>query len=220
VTSNGTTVNISTGGTYIGSGGVSFSAAIVSGTFYLYYTTTSTGSNATMKFMVRRWSNSAGGPAGVPSYSGASSSSSAAGPNESIQFNNGGLLDGSSSFLIDSTNQVMILNGEEYSVLSGPITIVDNTTNGTLFTYPAATYPFVVVEYSIVRNGNYRVGRIFITNDGTNPSYSEDYVSTTSAGATGVTISATIVGGNVEVQYTSTNLSLNGTFKYSVRRWS
>ncbi|CAN5950515.1 unnamed protein product [Sphagnum jensenii] len=102
VTTDGVNAEVTSGGAFINNTGVIFTGSIVAGVFNLLYTTTSTGSNATMKFMIRRWSNGPGGPSGVPSYSGSSSSVVAAGPNESIQFNQGGLLDGSSNFLIDT----------------------------------------------------------------------------------------------------------------------
>jgi hypothetical protein len=224
VTSDGTNVEVAVGGAYINNSGVLFTGAIVSGVFYLYYTTTSTGSSATMKFMVRRWSDGAGGPAGVPSYTGSSSSTTAAGPNESIQYNSGGLLDGNSNFLIDTAgNYIGItgairLNGLDQTILSAPITMLDNMSSPTaLFMFPAATFPYAVVEYSVVRDGCYRIGRFIIANDTTITSESDDYVETS---ATGVTLTATIVGGNVVVMYTTTSTGFNGTFKYSGRTWN
>jgi hypothetical protein len=218
ITSDGTNVDVTTGAAYIGTSGVTFNGIISGSNLLLRYNTTSTGSSATMKFMIRRWSNASGGPAGVPSYSGASSAGAAGGPIDSIQYNNSGILDGSSSFLLDPTNGFIVLNGLHYSILSSPITITDNTASpATLFSYAAATYPYAVVEYSIVRNGAYRTGRLLIANDGSSTAISEDFVNTTT---TGVTISATVSGGNVLVQYTSTSTGFNGTFKYSIRQWS
>jgi hypothetical protein len=223
VTTNGTTVEVAMGGAYINNSGVLFTGAIISGVFYLYYTSTSTGSAGTIKFMVRRWSDGAGGPAGVPSYTGSSSSVGAAGPNESIQYNSGGLLDGNSNFLIDTAGSyigitgAIKLNGLNQSILSSPLTLVDNTSSPTtLFTYPSST-SYAVIEYSVVRDGIYRVGSIIVTTDGTITSESDNYVETTS---TGVTFSATVTGGNVAIQYTTTSTGFNGTFKYSGRSWS
>jgi hypothetical protein len=225
LTSDGTNVSVSENGTYINNDGVTFDAIISGSNVILRYTTTSTGHNATMKFIIRRWSYLSGGPAGVPSYTGAAESIAAAGPPESIQYNNAGLLDGNSNFLIDATpspdttvNGYVVLNGLYYSVLSNPITIVDNTSSATtLFSYVAATFPYAVIEYSIVRDGDYRTGRMIIANDGTMTALSEDFVNTN---PTGVILSADIAGGNVNVQYTSTSTGFNGVFKYSVRQWS
>ena len=224
VTTDGVNVEVTAGGAYINNSGVSFSGAIISGVFYLYYTTTATGSNGTMKFMVRRWSDAAGGPSGVPSYSGSSSSTSAASPNQSIQYNDGGLLGGNSHFLIDTGGDyigiagAILLNGLSQTVLSGPITLTDNTSSpAALFSYPAATFPYAVVEYSVVRDGIYRVGRFLVANDGTITSESDDFIETSS---TGVTLTAIIVGSNVVIMYTTTSTGFNGTFKYSGRSWS
>jgi hypothetical protein len=218
ITTDGTNVDIATGGAYIGSTGVTFSGLISGGNIQLNYSTTATGNTATMKFMLRRWSNASGGPQGVPSYSGAAATTAAAGPNESIQFNNGGLLAGNANFLIDSTNGFIILNGMHMSILSNGITITDNTASPTtLFSYSATTYPFAVIEYSMVRNGTYRTGRLLIANDGSNTALSEDFVNTL---PTGVNITAQVSGGNVLVQYTSSSTGFNGTFKYSIRQWS
>jgi hypothetical protein len=224
VTSDGTNVQVAVGEAYIGNSGVSFTGAIVSGVFYLYYTTTATGSDGVMKFMVRRWSDGAGGPAGVPSYTGSSGSTAAAGPNESIQYNSGGLLDGNSNFLIDTADSfigitgAIVLDGLSQSILSSPITLIDNTSSPTtLFSYPAASAPNAIIEYSIVREGMNRVGRFLVANNTSVTSESDDYVETNT---TGVTLTATIVGSNVVVMYTTTSTGFNGTFKYSGRSWS
>jgi hypothetical protein len=218
VTTDGVNVEVAQGGAYINNSGTSFTGEIVSGVFSLLYTTTSTGSYATMKFMIRRWSNSAGGPGGVPSYSGGGSSAAAGGPNESIQFNNGGILDGNSNFLIDSANGLINLNGLQQSILSVPITIVDNTSSpAALFSYTASTNANAVIEYSIVRDGDNRTGRLLVANNTTITSESDDFTET---GSTNVTLGAEIVGSNVVITYTSASTGFNGTFKYSMRTWS
>lgn len=225
VTTDGTNVNVATNGSYINDTGVTFSGAIITGTLYIYYTTTSTGSAAAMKFMVRRWSNASGGPSGVPSYTVVGGTTPAAGPSESIQYNQAGLLQGSSNFLIDTSGSYIglaggafNLNGLGQTVLSASITLTNNTSSpATLFTYPASTFPYAVIEYSIVRNGDYRVGRLLVANDTTITSQSDDNIETN---ITGVTLSSAIVGSNVVVRYTTTATGFNGTFKYSGRTWS
>lgn len=225
VTTDGTNVNVTSSGSYIGSSGVIFSGSIVPAVgpipamFNLLYTTTSTGTPAVMKFMIRRWSNATGGPAGVPSYSGASSSASAGGPPNSIQYNNGGLLDGSSNFLLQTNT--LNLAGLQISILTVPggiLNLVDNMSSPTAITsYVAATFPFTVLEYSIVRDGLYRTGRMLIATDGTVSSNSDDFVDTAD---TGVVFSTGISGANVVIYYTTTHTGFNGTFKYSTRAWS
>lgn len=68
ITQNGTVVDFSTGGSFTGATGVSFSASIATGTLHVSYTLDNSGSNATFKYSTKRWSDSSGGPAGMPSY--------------------------------------------------------------------------------------------------------------------------------------------------------
>ncbi len=68
ITNNGTNAFIAIGGVAASTIGVTFSVALVSGSLVLSYATTSTGSGATMKYAVKRWSDSGGGPTGLPSY--------------------------------------------------------------------------------------------------------------------------------------------------------
>jgi len=67
------------------------------------------------------------------------------------------------------------------------------------------------------RNGFKRTGRLLISNDGTNVTMSDDYVET---GLTGTVLSAALSGGNVQIKFTTTATGNNGTFKYSMRKWS
>lgn len=59
---------LASGGSAGAATGVSFSATVSAGNVILSYTTTNTGSSATFKYVVRRWSDAAGGPTGLPSY--------------------------------------------------------------------------------------------------------------------------------------------------------
>lgn len=219
ITSDGTNVSVVRPSSYINDVEVEFVGDVVSGDLRLRYTTASTGSDATMKYFLKRWSDSPGGPTGVPSYSGASGSTAAAGSVGDIQYHAlGGLLGGDSRFQWDVTNGLVNLNGMEMTVLSPGITINDNQgVAATLVSFDKTTYPFVIFEYSIQRGTDYRVGRLLISNDGTNIGFSDDFVESNS---TGVTISATISGSNLLIQYTSTSTGQSGTFKYNVRRWS
>jgi len=257
VTTDGTNVSVVVGGANLnGPSGVTFSGTISGPQIYLYYTTTSTGTSTTMMYSVKRWSDTAGGPGGPPSYSGSGGSGvtslnsltgaldlvagsnititplgsnitisstgggggTPSGPSESIQYNNSGAFGGSANFLLDTTNNVLNLNGLNQSILNGPFTINNNVSSpATLFSYSASSFPYAIIEYSILRNGFYRVGRFLVANDTSSTGISDDYVETN---ITGVTLTASISGGNVNVTYTSTNTGFSGTFKYSMRHWS
>jgi len=103
--------------------------------------------------------------------------------------------------------------------LSTAITVTDNIVAPTsLFTYTATGNNFAIIEYSIVRSTSYRVGRLMIVHNGVTPaSVSDDFVETS---PTGITFTADISGANVRVLFTSTNTGINGSLKYSMRRWS
>lgn len=68
LTSDGTSVALSSGFTYLVGSGVTFSAAISVGVLTLSYTSDNSGSSGTMKYSLDRWSDASGGPAGPPSY--------------------------------------------------------------------------------------------------------------------------------------------------------
>lgn len=75
--SDGTTVQVSDVGVDLNSPvGVSFSASISIGQITLTCTTDASGDSGTLKYNLRRWSDSAGGPGGLPSYSGGGGSGS------------------------------------------------------------------------------------------------------------------------------------------------
>lgn len=218
IVTDGTLVSVVTAGANLnGQSGVTFAGDISGALIRLRYTLTATGSNATMKYMVRRWSNAAGGPGGVPSYAPATAPVPAAGSSGNIQFNTAGLLDGNNNFNIDTVDLSVNLNGYRIGVLSSAITLADNIASPTnLFTF-LASYKFAVIEYSIVRNGFSRVGRLIVANDGSITSESDDFTET---GITGVTLTAVMSGANVQIKYTTTATGNSGTFKYSIRKWS
>jgi hypothetical protein len=69
LTNNGTDAEVSGGGSYTATTGVTFSAAIVSGNVQLIATCDNSGGDATVKYLTRRWSDGGAGPTGLPSYS-------------------------------------------------------------------------------------------------------------------------------------------------------
>lgn len=214
---DGSTASCQTDSTYIGSSGITFSADINAGLLRLRYTATA-GVNADMRYHYERWSDSAGGPSGVPNYTGFAGGGSAGGANSEIQYNNGGSLAGDPDFVWDNVTKEVGMNGLKISVLQGPATLLDNTASPTnIFTYTAATYRFAIIEYSIERNTDFEVGRLLIANNGTIVSITDD---STATAPTGIDFSAAVNGADIEVKYTSTSTGFNASMKYSMRRWS
>lgn len=219
IVTDGATASVATDSSYVnGSTGVGFSARISGTDLIVEYTSSNNGQTGTMKYMVRRWASGPGGPNGVPSYAAAAPAPTAAGGSvNTIQFNSGGAVTGNANFAIDTIDLSMNLNGLRQGVLSSAITVLDNQTSWTnLFSMPD-TNPFVVIEYSVSKEGFARVGRLLIACDATTVSSDNTYVET---GATGFQIQAIKSGSNIQVQYQTTDGAGNGTFKYSWRKWA
>ena len=222
ITSDDTNVSLAQAGAYLTSNsGIVFSGAIVAGTFTLTCTTDSQGTGGTLKYALRRWSDIPGGPGGPPTYSsvGGGPGTGAAGSAKEIQFNAGsGVFGSDSRFTFDAASGAVVMNGMSFEVLSSGIILLDNQVSPqTIFAMDQTLYQFAIIEYSIRRGANAQVGRLLIANNGSVVSLTDDYTFTAS---TGITFNAILSGGFVQVQYTSTNASLTGTFKCTKRKWS
>lgn len=107
----------------------------------------------------------------------------------------------------------------EFSGVLGPVLIPFNQAVPlTVITYNGLMYPDAIIEFSLVRDGERRLGTAYVTNNGTTVSFSEDFAETVSG--LGIFLSAQINAGIVEIQATSTALPANTTsLRYLVRRW-
>jgi len=222
ITSDGTNASLSRTNAYLSDIGVDFTAQINTGNLELNYNSDNSGTSGTMKYFVKRWSNSAGGPTGIPNYTGAGggSSTAAAGTVNDIQFHgSSGNLDADTRFKWDGTLGAINMNGMKYGVLSSNITLNDNqTVPAAVISYSENDYKFAVIDYSVERAGDYRVGRMLVSNDlSGNTGFSDDYVETNN---TGITFSASVSSGTVEIEYVSTSTGSTGRFNYTIRRWN
>jgi hypothetical protein len=217
ITTDGSTVSVARTGATISSNGIVFDAQINGSNLKVTYTSSNTGSNADMKFIIRRWSDGAGGPGGPPSYTGGGGGSvNGTGANGRLAFWNGvNTISSNANFTLDTANDNIGLSGLKLDILKS-VTLLDNQPVTNIFTIPHADYKFIVVEYSIERNNNFRVGRLLITSDGVLASYTDD---NTAIGSDGITLSVDVLGPNIRVRYTSTNTGNNATFKYALRKW-
>ena len=198
--------------------GVTFTGTIVDGDFALRYTSTDTGDTGTMKYTVSRWSDAPGGPGGIPSYSGFTGSTiSAAGSVGDIQFHGSdGNLAGNPNLKWQGAEQSIDLNGYLIGRLNGPVSLSDNQTSPTVaFSYPA-TSRFAVIDYSIERGGEFEVGQLLVTHNGTTATLTK---TATSTGSLGINFAADLSGLSVRVLYTSTNTGNNAELKYTLKRW-
>ena len=88
------------------------------------------------------------------------------------------------------------------------VTLVDDT--GSATTAFAVTGNALIFSYVVTRGATYRTGIIkFVNGAAINDSYIQN-------ASTGVTLSATAGGGQIEVQYTTTSTGTNATLTYSV----
>lgn len=221
ITSDGTNIDYSQTSANIGNTGTTLFADINVSTLRFRYTSDS-GGTGSIKYTVKRWSNTAGGPGGIPSYSGGASGGSAAGNNTDIQFNLGGSLSADSNFQWDGGSLTLTLGNLDYKGMTGTTTLVDNqTTPTTIFSFPGSSYKFMFVEYSIERGGESRVGTLMICHNDTVAVLTDTSADTGGSGIDNISIplTATYSAGNVLVQYTTDNTGNSGDFKYSTRKW-
>lgn len=199
--------------------GVDFQAEIVGTDLILNYTTTDTGSAAQMKYSIKRWSDAAGGPGTPPSYTpGAGGSVPSSGDPGDIQFGGGdGNNTSNSNLAWNDTDQALELGGLSFSILK-QATLFDNQTSQVIFTIPVADARHMIMEYSIARGDDSRVGRKIIFTDSLGSiAESEDFVEPV---ATGITLDSDVDSGNIRFKYSSTATGTNAILKYSLRYWS
>jgi hypothetical protein len=221
IVTDGTDVSISDTSAFILDTGVDFEAYIDGTDLVLSYLSTDTGDTALLKYSVKRWSDQAGGPSGIPDYSVdiPNSNTPAAGAIGDVQFHGSlGNLAADVKFKWSTADSSINLNGLRIAALSDNFILSNNQTSPTtIFSYSATTYKHAIIEYSAERNGEYRTGRLLVSNgtSGT-PGFSDDFVDTA---ALGITLSAEVSGGDVLIRYTTTNTGFSANFKYSIRRW-
>jgi len=216
----GSTATINRNATAVsGDVGVEFSASIAASNIKLTAATTSTGSDATITYYLTRWSDSAGGPASIPSYASLAPGVPADGSQGEIQFKGAsGDLEASSELTYDTTANELSLGGLKRSILSSPITINDNQISAlTAFSFDSGQFNFAMVDYSLVRGTEYRVGQFLIWTDGTTTSLVSSH---NESGDPGVLFASSMSGATCNIQYTSTSTGNSGVFKYSIKKWS
>jgi len=221
ISTNGSDVTLVRAGAVITDIQVTFDAYLDGDDLVLEYESESTGTSGTMKYFVSRWSDAAGGPGGIPSYStGSSGSLQAAGSNGEIQFNSSDLLSTDSSFTWDSVSKVLTLNGLEFKGLSSAFVLIDNSTDVSLLVLNATQYPHIIIHFSLVRDGKREQGVMNLVNDGVNVNCSVAFFKADQLIDLGITFDASISGGNVVVTYSSTSTGFNAQFKYWLQRWA
>lgn len=102
-----------------------------------------------------------------------------------------------------------------YARDTGRTFTLDNNTSSpsTIFSVASTDVKAFRIDYTITRATSYRSGSMVVVDDAGGAVYTDDYTENSS---TGVTLSATKVGTNMLVQYTTSNTGNDGTLTYSV----
>ena len=103
-----------------------------------------------------------------------------------------------------------------YSRLSGlSFTLVDNASSQIIESFPVSIARNRTINYCIVRNTTVRTGTFTVVANGT-ISWSDNYDENAS---TGITLSAALVGSNINFIYSATSTGFNGTIQYSTTQF-
>ena len=214
LTTDGTTAAIHTTSSDTGTIGVTFTASVSGGNILLDYATSNTGQNASMTYSIKSWSDAAGSMTSF--IGGGAGSTSPAGADEGIQFNQSGSFGSSSNFNYDYANNLLLLGSKQISILQSTTFLDNQVSPVTLFSMPS-TFNSVFLNYTVIRGVNTRSGTIQVSTDGTVGLGSNEYYA--ESGSTGFILSVALLAGNINFNYTSTSTGSGGTFKYSFERW-
>lgn len=146
------------------------------------------------------------------------------GPINSIQIHRAGnLFNGYAEFTWNPVNSELSVGNQVKSGLMAPINIANGQETPANLAVFDSQYKFFEVTYSLERGGECRVGKIFITHNGSVARCFE-FSGDTGSGTQGVSnlevkIDARLGAGSVYLEYTSNDTGQSGTFKYSVERW-
>jgi hypothetical protein len=131
--------------------------------------------------------------------------------------------DGDACFVVNSGNSDLQirLNGVWSSFGGKPysLSLNDNQTSPiAAFSYPGSAMPYAILEVRVRRNNGFSSAKVYTYNvvtDGSNVQYSSSGVDL--GVDTGVTFTVAIVTGQVQFQYTSTNLGQSIQLDYSIK---
>ena len=114
-----------------------------------------------------------------------------------------------------SAQQTSIVSNTPLAV---ELPILDDTVTSPLgIQYDTAVYNNVFIQYTIFRGNRRRAGTFMLVSDGSTVSYSDNGLDHN--GSPGVTLSASVSSGIINVAYDATNLGADGTFKYIETKW-
>jgi hypothetical protein len=151
-------------------------------------------------------------------------SGAAKGVSGSIQYNRGdNVITADNVFKWDATTRTLFLGDLGITSLSENITLLDNQeTPVSILSLDIEDHKNIVLEYSLVRDGNPQVGHIFIVHDGTEASIADNFVAISSLGIqflASIEESEEFDTTNIVLSYKSSSTGHPATFRYSMRYW-
>jgi hypothetical protein len=121
---------------------------------------------------------------------------------------------------INDTVSIATTNGQQltmgtYSRGSGKSSALTNNSSGIVDTISTTVALASMINYTITRGTAYRTGTIMIASNGAsaNLTWNDEFVENSS---TGVTLSVSQTGTDVNFNYTTSNTGTNGTIRYSI----
>lgn len=124
-------------------------------------------------------------------------------------------LNGLTTISIATTNGQQVDLGQ-YSRLSGTQTEIINNSSGTILTFNCSTIKCFKIEYTIIRDVNYRTGFILVASNGGGPTALTFNDTNVENASTGVTFTMNQSGDDVDLDYTADNYGVNGMMYYSI----
>jgi hypothetical protein len=107
------------------------------------------------------------------------------------------------------------------NVLLGPVTLLDaQGSPQNLINYSVASTSFVQLQYGLSRNGVYLTGLLSVATDGGSNTSLTDSAASTALANFGVVFSATVISGNLWIQYTTTTTGFNTIMNYYQVAWN
>lgn len=117
---------------------------------------------------------------------------------------------------IDAAINGFNLNGAQMSGLIGPVILNDNQTDVPFITFPQAGNEDCKIQYSVVRDGERRVGEMIITSTPTKAGINDVFAETSPLG---VFFDVELNAGNIIIKYSTTATGINASLRYRFDRW-
>lgn len=122
---------------------------------------------------------------------------------------------GDTTLSIATTNGTSLQQGT-YTRATGTQETLINNSSGTIFTFSCDVIKCFKIDYTIIRDINYRTGFILVASDGGAPTALTFTDTNVENATTGVVLSLSQSGTDVSLDYVADNYGINGTIYYSI----